>query len=225
MPRLDVWLVENGHFPSRQMAKRAIRAGHVTVNEHVAKPSTNVTGAESIIISDLSDIQPAGYSKIKDIETRIGHRLATPGIYALDIGCSVGGFLRFLLENGVKVIGIEVSTEFLDILQDLVDDYSELSLIIGDAFTIDINDICGKATLDLLLLDVTTEPNGTFKLVEKYTPLLKTGGRLVAAFKIKSTTDKAEKLGQVIAQLGYDNIIPIILDKTRHEVHIIATSK
>ncbi|MCK5389335.1 MAG: TlyA family RNA methyltransferase, partial [Candidatus Thorarchaeota archaeon] len=31
MPRLDVWLVENGHSSSRQVAKRAIKEGLVTV--------------------------------------------------------------------------------------------------------------------------------------------------------------------------------------------------
>ena len=51
MPRLDVWLVENGHFSSRQVAKRAIKEGMVIVDGKQCKPSKKMSGDEEIVIS------------------------------------------------------------------------------------------------------------------------------------------------------------------------------
>jgi len=68
MPRLDVWLVENGHFSSRQVAKRAIKEGMVTINGTQCKPSKQVSGKEDIkISSDFVDM-PMGYHKLKEID-------------------------------------------------------------------------------------------------------------------------------------------------------------
>ena len=63
MPRLDIWLVSNGYFSSRQIAKRAIRAGHVTINGIKTKPSKFVTGDETIEVSSVSVDFPIGYTK------------------------------------------------------------------------------------------------------------------------------------------------------------------
>jgi len=51
VPRLDVWLVEEGLFSSRQAAKRAIKDGLVSVNGIQVKPSKQVSGQEEIVVS------------------------------------------------------------------------------------------------------------------------------------------------------------------------------
>ncbi len=93
MSRLDIWLVQQGLFSSRQIAKRAIKAGHVIVNGKVAKPSSIVNGTESIIIADMAHDVPFGYSKISQILSQLGSSTIRPGDLVLDVGCSAGGFL------------------------------------------------------------------------------------------------------------------------------------
>jgi len=219
MPRLDVWLIEQRKFTSRQAAKRAIKAGHVTVNGKLAKPSTQVKGTEIVIISsDASDF-PIGYEKLKQLDELSGFDIVEPGNLVLDIGSSAGGFLCYLAEKQASAIGIEISKEFEEKLKAVVNKHENLSLIIGDAFFIDPIDICPENELDLLLIDVTTDVSGTISLIERFSPLLKENGKLVAAFKIKEI--KPDVLNK-ISSLSYTKIETITLDKSRQELHLIA---
>ena len=127
MPRLDIFLVESGFFPSRQAAKRAIRHGHVTVNGQSAKPSTHVNGQEQIMICDDTFRFPVGYSKLKLLDQAIEGELVSAGMLALDIGSSAGGFAKYLLENGAIVIGLEVSESFAKMLHKLTVQYPAFS--------------------------------------------------------------------------------------------------
>ena len=219
MPRLDVWLIEQRKFTSRPAAKRAIKAGHVKVNGKLAKPSTQVKGAEVVIVSsDASDL-PIGYEKLKQLDEISGIDMVAPGNLVLDIGSSAGGFLCYLAEKQASAIGIEISKEFEEKLQAVIDKHEHLSLIIGDAFFIDPIDICPESELDLLLIDVTTEVDGTISLIERFSPLLKENGKLVAAFKIKELKPVVVNR---IRSLGYTKIETITLDKSRQELHLIA---
>ncbi|MHA1575883.1 MAG: S4 domain-containing protein [Candidatus Thorarchaeota archaeon] len=219
MPRLDVWLVEKNKFSSRQAAKRAIKAGHVTVNGKSAKPSTQVKKTHVVVISsDASDL-PIGYDKLKQLDEILGFDIVNPGNLVLDIGSSAGGFLCFLSEKKASAIGIEISKEFEEKLKSIVNKHENLSLIIGDAFFIDPIDICPVNELDLLLIDVTTDVSGTISLIERFSTLLKENGKLIVAFKIK---EKKPDLINKIASLGYAKIETITLDKSRQELHLIA---
>ena len=219
MPRLDIWLVEEGKFISRQAAKRAIKAGQVLVNGKTAKPSTRVKGQEVIEISqDASDF-PVGYTKLKQLDDKSKIDLVKAGDLVLDIGSSAGGFLSYLAEKGATAIGIEVSKVFADKLKSIVEEHPRLSIIMGDAFFINPFDICSEKELDLLLVDVTTDLDGTLSLVERFSPLLKKGGKLVVALKIKEiTSSHLDKM----SLLGYYKTQVIRLDKIRQEIHLIA---
>lgn len=223
MTRLDVWLVEQGHFTSRQSAKRAIRAGHILVDGKPAKPSTSITGKEEIVISDKARDLPIGYTKLQEIDTILENQLVSENDLALDVGCSAGGFLWYLLEHGAKVIGIEISDQFFNQLQMVVEEYQDLSLIIDDAFTIDPQIVCESKALDLLLIDVTTEPEGSLKLVDRFSALLKHEGRLLVSLKMKPEPDKITSIIEQITRLGYRKIREVILDPSRQEVHVVAT--
>lgn len=226
MPRLDVWLVENGLFTSRQTAKRAIKNGHITVNDRVAKPSTWIKGDEDIRVTSSNLDTPLGYTKLKQLNSRFNNQLIEAGKYALDIGSSAGGFLIYLLEKGSKAVtGIEVSEEFIDQLVQLAEKYKQLSIIIGDAFQIDPSDIGEIGSFDLLLIDVTTDSSGTTTLIERYSPILKSGGYLVAAIKSKYSISLLNELTDTITHFGYTKIQYTILDESHQEVHLVARRK
>jgi hypothetical protein len=95
-------------------------------------------------------------------------------------------------------------------------------VIFADAFDIDPTIIVNNGQLDLLLIDVTTEPEGTLKLIERYSPLLKKEGRLLAAFKSDHKPETLASFKDGISQLGFDKIQEIILDETLQELHITA---
>jgi 23S rRNA (cytidine1920-2'-O)/16S rRNA (cytidine1409-2'-O)-methyltransferase len=223
MPRLDVWLVETEQFSSRQAAKRAIKDGLVIVNGGKCKPSKQVSEKDIIeILSDDADF-PIGYKKLKKIDERLEGDMVCPPCLTLDIGSSAGGFLLYLAKKGANAVGIEVSERFAEDLRKITEEHSQISVIIADAFDVDPTIIATPKTLDLLLVDVTTEPEGTLKLIERFTLLLRENGRMLAAFK--SAHDDKETMDMVkstISQMGYDQIHEICLDETLQEVHIVA---
>ena len=220
MARLDVWLVENGLFSSRQVAKRAIKEGMVTVDGEQCKPSKKVNGKEDIKISvDFVDM-PMGYHKLKGIDDLLEDNLVTLPCIALDIGSSAGGFLAYLNDKGATAIGIEVARRFSKNLTELAESHPLISVIFDDAFTIDPTVIIDEGGLDLLLVDVTTEIDGTLNLISRFSRLLKKGGRLVAAFKTDNP-DIVLQLLDSISGLGFVDIQSIYLDDSRQEAHII----
>jgi len=222
MPRLDVWLVETGRFHSRQAAKRAIRDGMVTVDGRVAKSSTQVTGTESIAVSMESSDAPVGYDKLKRLDTLLGGRFVSAGDLVLDIGSSAGGFLRYLAERGAVAKGIEVSNRFLEPLTELSKTWPSISILIADAFNMDPLSICSEEELDVMLVDVTTDPEGTLALIERFSRLLKHNGRLVAAFKSRAKLDIVSALTGGVSALGYTDVQAIVLDESLQEFHLAA---
>jgi 23S rRNA (cytidine1920-2'-O)/16S rRNA (cytidine1409-2'-O)-methyltransferase len=223
MPRLDVWLIETGQFSSRQAAKRAIKDGLVIVNGRVSKPSKQVSERDEIeVVSQDADF-PLGFKKLKEIDEKLDESLVSSSCLALDIGSSAGGFLAFLATKGATVVGIEVSKRFTEDLHTLVERYPQISVIFADAFEMDPTIITEPNNLDLLLVDVTTEPEGTLKLIEKFKILLRKEGRMLAAFKSNAEdTENIENLKKTISQMGFEEIQEICLDETRQEVHILA---
>ncbi|MHA2423406.1 MAG: S4 domain-containing protein [Candidatus Thorarchaeota archaeon] len=222
MPRLDVWLIETGRFSSRQAAKRAIKDGLVLVNGQKSKPSAQVSEKDTIeLLSTETDV-PQGFQKLKELDQRLQNNLVCNACSALDIGSSAGGFLIYLAEKGVNVVGIEVSDRFSEELHTVVERYPTVSVIFTDAFEMDPTIISGDGQLDLLLIDVTTEPEGTLKLIEKFTSLLKKEGRMLAAFKLNHKSETLTSFKDEISRLGYAEIQEIVLDETRQEIHITA---
>lgn len=219
MPRLDIWLVENGHSSSRQVAKRAIKEGLVTVNGKQCKPSTKVSGKEDIKFSSDYVDMPMGYHKLKDIDERLEGDLVTLPCMALDIGSSAGGFLSYLNDKGATIIGIEIARRFSDDLTKLAESHSRISVIFDDAFTINPLIIIDESSLDLLLVDVTTDKDGTLNLISRFSGLLKKGSRLVAAFKTDNPNIVLQLL-ELVTDFGFEEVQSIHLDDSRQEVHI-----
>jgi 23S rRNA (cytidine1920-2'-O)/16S rRNA (cytidine1409-2'-O)-methyltransferase len=107
--RLDVLLVKQGHFESRQQAQRAIMAGLVRVDEERAdKPGTKVS--ETARITVTGQVHPyvsrGGLKLEKALQV---FNLSLEGCTVIDIGASTGGFTDCALQNGArKVYAVDV---------------------------------------------------------------------------------------------------------------------
>ncbi len=91
-----------------------------------------------------------------------------------------------------------------------------------NAFTIDPLVITDYETLDLLIIDVTTDPSGTLQLLSKFTPLLKISGHALLALKIDPESPLINDHATTMMSLGYSHLRQIVLDKSRKEVHLFA---
>ncbi|MDQ2085316.1 TlyA family RNA methyltransferase [Herbivorax sp. ANBcel31] len=107
--RLDVLLVQEGYFDSREKAKGSIMAGVVFVNENKEdKPGTKVDIDSKIFIKE--NIHPyvsrGGLKLEKAVRV---FDIDLDGKTTIDIGASTGGFTDCMLKKGVsKVFAIDV---------------------------------------------------------------------------------------------------------------------
>jgi len=108
--RADIYLVENGFYPSRARAQAAIKAGMVSMNgTMIAKPNSKILeGAEVVAEAEHPWVSRGGL--------KLDHALKVFGINvsgmtALDVGASTGGFTDVLLARGAaKVYAVDVGT-------------------------------------------------------------------------------------------------------------------
>lgn len=106
--RLDIFLVEQGHFSSREQAQRAVMAGEVRIGDQVVSKSSFLVepGAE-VSLQAHSPYVGRGGVKLAGALDHFG--IAVSGMTALDIGASTGGFTDCLLQRGAaKVYAIDV---------------------------------------------------------------------------------------------------------------------
>jgi len=99
--RLDILLVERGLLPSREKARRAIRAGLVAVDGHPSdKPGRAVESGAGIELLSPPRYVGRGGEKLKGALEDFG--LSPAGRVALDLGSSTGGFTDCLLQEGAR---------------------------------------------------------------------------------------------------------------------------
>src|SRR6056297_1254220 len=114
--RMDILLVEEGFFDSREKAKRAIMAGIVYVNGQKAyKAGTKVDLDNSKFEVRGKRLKYVGRGGLK-LEKAMNHfDLDFQGTTAMDIGSSTGGFTDCMLQNGAsKVYAVDVGYGQLD---------------------------------------------------------------------------------------------------------------
>lgn len=113
--RIDVLLVEQGHYESREKAKAAIMAGLVFAdNERVEKPGTKVIRSASLVVKGALHpyVSRGGLKLEKAIKT---FDIKLDGAVMLDIGASTGGFTDCALQHGASyVYAIDVGYNQLD---------------------------------------------------------------------------------------------------------------
>lgn len=113
--RLDVFLVQEGWFPSRQKARNAIDGGWVLINgKPVTKAGAEITSSDLIEVKShelLKYVSVGGFKLEKAIRD---FQLDFHGKIILDIGASTGGFTDCVLQHGAdKVYTVDVGTEQL----------------------------------------------------------------------------------------------------------------
>ena len=106
--RLDLVLVEQGLFASREQAQRAVMAGEVKLGDRVlTKSSILIDPADELTVAAARKFVGRGGLKL---EGALDHFHIDPtGKIALDIGASTGGFTDCILQRGAaKVYAIDV---------------------------------------------------------------------------------------------------------------------
>lgn len=174
--RIDRWLHVNGYFDSRSRAKLAVKKGLVLVNGRRVKPSYEVRGDEDIQV--LAENRPAGYYKLMELDRLWS--IFSEGDVVLDLGSSAGGFLTYAAERVNRVIGIEFSTEFREQLQTIQEEFDNVEVIIGDVFTLDIS---AMPEFDVVLADLTLEPEDSLRALLRFSSKIKPGGRVLFVSK------------------------------------------
>lgn len=113
--RIDVLLVEQGFFPSREKARAAIMAGQILADrQRVDKAGTKVdVGVDIEIKGDVMPYVSRGGLKLEKAMQQFGFDLT--GAVCMDIGASTGGFTDCMLQNGAsKVFAVDVGYGQLD---------------------------------------------------------------------------------------------------------------
>lgn len=113
--RIDVLLVEQGYFESREKAKAAVMAGLVfSGEERVEKPGTKVPRAIALQVKGAPHpyVSRGGLKLEKAIKA---FSIDMTGLRMLDIGASTGGFTDCALQHGAeRVCAIDVGYNQLD---------------------------------------------------------------------------------------------------------------
>lgn len=111
--RLDVYLVENKLFDSREKASFAIKAGGVSVDgKIILKPSFDINNNIVKIVEEINPFVSRGGFKldhaIKFFNLDFNDKIV------LDIGASTGGFTDVALQNGASnVVAVDVGSNQL----------------------------------------------------------------------------------------------------------------
>lgn len=102
--RLDVLLVEQGHFATREKAKAAIMAGLVKVNEErVDKAGTKIARTAQIVVKGpLHPYVSRGGLKLEKAIRTFGVSLKDRVV--IDVGASTGGFTDCALQHGARLV-------------------------------------------------------------------------------------------------------------------------
>ena len=178
--RLDKLLVARGFFSSRSKAKEAIKRGFVKVNGRIVrKPSADVDLSANVEV--LVEERPRGYWKLKELDET--WEIIREGDVVLDLGSSAGGFLIYASEKvgeRGRVYGIEVSREFEEELRRIERERGNVKVYIDDAFKFDVSRL---EPLDVILSDLSLDPDVAMAATRRFLPLLKRNGLLLFVMK------------------------------------------
>ena len=112
--RLDALVAERGLADSRELARRLIMEGNVSVGgQMIDKPGTRVRADAEIAVRALPRFVSRGGEKLDAALTAFD--VAVKGLICVDVGASTGGFTDCLLQRGAeRVYAIDVGYGQLD---------------------------------------------------------------------------------------------------------------
>lgn len=208
--RLDVYLTENGFFPTREKARVAIMEGNVFVNNQKEdKPGT--------MIKEDANVEYRG-EKLKYV-SRGGLKLEKAAKVfnidfkdktCIDIGSSTGGFTDFMLQNcAKKVFAVDCGTNQLD--YKLRTDKRVVAMENTNARYLKREDI-GDDTIDFISVDVSFI--SLTKILPVIKELLKENGESVLLIKPQFEAGKelVEKNGVVRDSAIHKEVIKLVVD-------------
>jgi 23S rRNA (cytidine1920-2'-O)/16S rRNA (cytidine1409-2'-O)-methyltransferase len=113
--RIDRWLVDNGHFGSREKAQHAIEAGRICVNGRTIQRASTAVPEDACVTIAPADRDYVSRGGMKLEQAIREFNIQVKGLRALDVGASTGGFTDCLLQHGVRsVVAVDVGTGQLD---------------------------------------------------------------------------------------------------------------
>ena len=112
--RLDIALVNRGHFETRAQARTAIVAGEVRIGDAVAdKPGTPVPADAVIVVRERPRFVSRGGDKLDHAMDVLA--VTVEGEDVCDVGSSTGGFVDRLLKGGARsIVAVDVGYGQLD---------------------------------------------------------------------------------------------------------------
>ncbi|MGD0152146.1 MAG: TlyA family RNA methyltransferase [Thermacetogeniaceae bacterium] len=176
--RIDLLLVDQGFFPSREQAQRAVMAGHVYYNGSlIDKAGTAVLpDGEIQVKGDPCPFVSRGGLKLESALQEFGIEVA--GKVALDAGASTGGFTQCLLQHGAsQIYAVDVGYGQLawNLRQDervTVLERTNLRYLTSEVLGAQVD----LATLDLSFISL-------LKVLPAVKALLRSGGEVLALVK------------------------------------------
>ena len=150
--RLDAELVNQGFFPSKDDALRAVLAGEVsTTDRRLTAPGEQVRPGIELHVRGRVPYVSRGGLKLERGLSALG--VDPTGLACLDVGCSTGGFTDCLLKHGAaRVLAVDVGRAQFDwsLRQDSRVELLERTNIV------DVPDLPGKAgAYQLAVCDVS----------------------------------------------------------------------
>lgn len=207
--RLDVLLVEQGYFESREKAKAAIMAGRILVdNNKVDKAGTQVQPTVQITVTgkDLPYVSRGGYKLEKAVRV---FQLPLDKAVVADIGASTGGFTDCALQNGAaRVYAVDVG--YGQLAWSLRTDDRVVVLEKTNARYLTAAEI--PEPLDIITIDASFI--SLTLLLPTLFPLLKNGGQLLALIKpqFEAGREKVGKKGVVRDSAVHAEVIRKVIE-------------
>ena len=185
--RLDVWLVKNWYFSSRNQAQEAILKGAILINwKKITKFGYKVKSTDKIEV--LVEEKPRWYWKLKFIDENFQIFKKWKKYNILDLGTSRGGFFMYACDYANKILWIEISKIFEKQLKEVVKNCklkAVADIYFEDIFKIDILKIKQffDDKIDIILADLTLEPHISWQGVKRFIPILKKQGIIIWVHK------------------------------------------
>lgn len=188
--RLDLYLVKNGYFSSRNQAQEAILRWDVIVNWKVIKKfSYKIKWDEKIDIINFE--MPRWYWKLKLLDEKFKIFDKNKKYNILDLGSSRGWFLMYSWVYARSILWIEISKQFENFLKQIILELNNKNvnadIWFDDIFKVNIDRILKFFAwkIDIILADLTLEPDISWAGIKRFLSLLKSWGRIIWVHKWK----------------------------------------
>lgn len=218
--RLDIYLVENHYFDSREKAKIAIMEGKVFVNNQKEDKCGTLIKSDANVEyrgEKLKYVSRGGLKLEKAVRVfNIDFNNKT----CIDIGSSTGGFTDLMIQNGAKLVyAVDSGTNQLDYSLRKNEKVKVLENTNARYLTIKNfdNDNIDIITIDVSFISLT-------KILSVAYLLLKDGGEIIILIKpqFEAGREKVEKNGVIRDANVHEEVITNIIDYCENEDFTVA---